>query len=65
MANPTVDPNDTSFSGAILALLKALGGAIQPAVPQRPGQINDAVDNVENGQLPPPQSVQQPLGHSW
>lgn len=50
MANPTVDPNDKSFGGAILALLKALGGAISPALTQRPGQINDA---VENGPMPP------------
>ena len=49
MANPTVDPNDSSFSSAILALLKALGGAISPALANRPGQINDA---VENGALP-------------
>lgn len=49
MANPTVNPNDSSFSSAILALLKALGGAISPGLTNRPGTINDA---VENGALP-------------
>jgi hypothetical protein len=63
MANPTVDPKDNSFGGAILALLKALGAGISPGLANRPGQINDA---VENGQLPqqpgvaPPQ-VAQPM----
>lgn len=64
MANPTVDPNDNSFGGAILALLKALGGAISPALANRPGQINDAVENgalpQQPGVVPPPQ-VAQPI----
>lgn len=68
MANPTVNPQDTGFSSAILALLKALGGAISPGLAQRPAAINDA---VENGQLqpapgaPPPQTMapRGPLGN--
>lgn len=71
MANPTVNPNDASFSGAILALLKALGGAISPGLAQRPNQINDAVENgqmpQQPGQMPvaPPQVVapRAPLGN--
>lgn len=71
MANPTVNPQDSSFGSAILALLKALGGAVSPGLAQRPGAINDA---VENGQLPqqpgpmpvaPPQAVapRAPMGN--
>lgn len=71
MANPTVNPADTGFSSAILALLKALGGAISPGLAQRPAAINDAVANGPLPQQPgvaPPAAVQPvapraPLGN--
>jgi len=70
MANPTVNPNDASFSSAILTLLKGLAGAISPSLVQRPGVINQAVEgNVAPQNVPPqapaPQQVapRAPLGN--
>lgn len=60
MADPTVDPNDKSFSGAILALLKALGGAVSPGLAQRPAAINDAVQNGSMPQQMPPAAAVPP-----
>ena len=56
MANPTVDPKDNSFGGAILA------PGISPGLTNRPGTINDA---VENGALPQrPMPVAPPVAQS-
>jgi hypothetical protein len=57
MANPTVNPNDASFSSAILTLLKGLAGAISPGLAQRPATINQAVEGNMPAQGVPPQAM--------
>jgi len=60
MANPTVDPNDKSFSGGIMALMKALRDAYAPrGLVQRPQAIENAVNGVGQPSAPAP----GPLGN--
>ncbi len=60
MANPTVNPNDNSFSGAIVALMKALQDAYAPrGLVQRGQYLNGQIE----GNTPPQTAAPGPLNN--